>query len=936
MPYKITFDVIFSSSEVDGFRASELNNPTPTTSGWRSAPHAPFPQELILLLHAKAALQRVQLLAHQFLIPSRVEFFIAECGEEQAKSGNFSQASFQYLGFVTLSDNQGTAFQARELKSVTLPCCGRLLKLVLHANHPNDLNVHEQVSLMALSLLGQWTEDNNNSLNGNTCEAESPRRNDEHDNAANNNTLVSNPQYTSPYDDLAFEMYVDPEAAKIIRQMEKRKQEAVMSERFEYARKLKQAMEELRRAGERLGKFELEKRQAISMEHFGKAKLKKAQMDDYREQVYNFLEIPVLLELNGYHSKNDAPVDTSKRRELPPPPRLRPKSRDPSPHAGDSQHLKNGNIPNNSRNGTTQHSPPGATTVALIKRRGARNTFEAYEERALPALKNSHQRAEELLQDNYDPERYYCLSDREKRQATLPISVFGTILVEKFYSKQFADREDGLRLLREELTRPATDACNGFEKHSANKTARAAIFLLHRALKDKVYAVYTLAADVLRLFFVQFVPTRRVAGGEVSRSIERVLPELLSKSGDNTPRIHNMAVQTILDIADCPDVKTVNLIPTHLTKPLTNTTHPRLALSKMEMVEQLILKIGISSNKQSGMTCRSLTEFGSSGLHHPSEPVRKVAERVLILVYHVNPRIVRKALPPDDELTRRNLLYRHLFAEFERIDITRKQEIMLQSQREEAEAAETASASAVSTKASSTTQKMRKTRSAMSQIARYTANSTPSPAHTSSGSSSASALTSPGTEVTSRGQPSPTASEERKSAFRMCIFCKKRDASFTEQGLNVHYWKSCPMLTRCNHCRQVIEVACLTRHLLEVCEVRRTYRKCRRCLEAISVDAYEEHITSRRCALAEPESKGSRCPFCHLNIPPWEDGWRAHLTGPRPCSAHPRLKHLVPGLVAGSKIPKPMFNLSGSLRRTGNTPVSSPKGTPRSKRKTLH
>ncbi|XP_059485155.1 centrosomal protein of 104 kDa isoform X2 [Neocloeon triangulifer] len=930
MPHKITFSVIFSSSEVEAFRGSELNTPTPTTSGWRSAPHAPFPQELILLLHAKAALQRVQLLAHQYLIPSRVEFFVGDCDEDQAKDGNFSQAAFQYLGFVTLSDNQGTAFQARELKSVTLPCCGRLLKLVLHANHPNDLNVHEQVSLMALSLLGQWTEDNNNSLTS-SQDAIPPPQDDVPDNAANNNSnvLVSNPQYTSPYDDLAFDMYVDPEAAKIIRQMERRKQEAVMSERFEYARKLKQAMEELRRAGERLGKFELEKRQAISMEHFGKAKLKKAQMDDYREQVYNFLEIPVLLELNGYQLKNDAPVDTSKRRELPPPPRLRPKSRDPSPHAADNLHLKNGNIPNNARNGNMQFSPPGVTTVASIKRRGARNTYEAYEERALPALKNN-QRAEELLQDNYDSERYYCLSDREKRQATLPISVFGTTLVEKFYSKQFADREDGLRLLREELTRPATES---FEKHSANKTARAAIFLLHRALKDKVYAVYTLAADVLRLFFVQFVPTRRVASGEVSRSIERVLPELLSKSGDNTPRIHNMAVQTILDIADCPDVKSLNLIPTLLTKPLTNTTHPRLALSKMEMVEQLVLKIGISSNKQSGMTCRSLTEFGSSGLHHPSEPVRKVAERVLILIYHVNPRIVRKALPPDDELTRRNLLYRHLFSDFDRIDVERKQEMMLQSQREEVEAAETASASAASSKScSSVTPKMRKTRSAMSQIARYTANSTPSPAHTSSGSSSASALTSPGTEVTSRGHASPTAAEERKS-YRMCIFCKRRDPSFTEQGLNVHYWKSCPMLTRCNHCRQVIEVACLTRHLLEVCEVRRTYRKCRMCLEAISVDAFEEHIISRRCALAVPESKGSRCPFCHLNIPPWEDGWRAHLTGPRPCAAHPRLKQKTPA----SKIPKPLFSLTGSLiRRSGNTPVSSPKGTPRSKRKTLY
>jgi len=76
---------------------------------------------------------------------SRVEFYVGDCEDEAAKEGDFSQATFQYLGFVTLSDNQGTAFQARELKSVTLPCSGRMLKLVLHANHPNDLNVHDQV-----------------------------------------------------------------------------------------------------------------------------------------------------------------------------------------------------------------------------------------------------------------------------------------------------------------------------------------------------------------------------------------------------------------------------------------------------------------------------------------------------------------------------------------------------------------------------------------------------------------------------------------------------------------------------------------------------------------------------------------------------------------------------------------------------------------------
>ena len=38
-------------------------------------------------------------------------------------------------------------------------------------------------------------------------------------------------------------------------------------------------------------------------------------------------------------------------------------------------------------------------------------------------------------------------------------------------------------------------------------------------------------------------------------------------------------------------------------------------------------------------------------------------------MYNVNPRLVRKQLPPDDLITRRNLLYRHLFTEFDKIDV---------------------------------------------------------------------------------------------------------------------------------------------------------------------------------------------------------------------------------------------------------------------------
>lgn len=42
----------------------------------------------------------------------------------------------------------------------------------------------------------------------------------------------------------------------------------------------------------------------------------------------------------------------------------------------------------------------------------------------------------------------------------------------------------------------------------------------------------------------------------------------------------------------------LHIIPVHLSRPVSSSTHPRLALSRAEMVEQLILSHGISTDKQ--------------------------------------------------------------------------------------------------------------------------------------------------------------------------------------------------------------------------------------------------------------------------------------------------------------------------------------------------
>lgn len=51
----------------------------------------------------------------------------------------------------------------------------------------------------------------------------------------------------SPLDDLAFDMYQDPEVAQIIRLLDQKKQDTVRQEKYEQAKNLKQAIADLQK-----------------------------------------------------------------------------------------------------------------------------------------------------------------------------------------------------------------------------------------------------------------------------------------------------------------------------------------------------------------------------------------------------------------------------------------------------------------------------------------------------------------------------------------------------------------------------------------------------------------------------------------------------------------------------------------------------------------
>ena len=121
------------------------------------------------------------------------------------------------------------------------------------------------------------------------------------------------------------------------------------------------------------------------------------------------------------------------------------------------------------------------------------------------------------------------------------------------------------------------------------------------------------------------------------------------------------------------------------------------------------------------------------------------------------------------------------------------------------------------------------------------------------------------------------------------MFCGEINEKFVKQGFEMHYWKNCPMLKQCNDCKQVIEVAVQSEHLLSECHLKNNYKKCSRCSEAVNITYPAEnelHFKQKQCL--PNDKKSNRCPLCHSNFGVGEEVWKEHLMSPNGCAKNSR------------------------------------------------
>lgn len=162
----------------------------------------------------------------------------------------------------------------------------------------------------------------------------------------------------------------------------------------------------LRSAGERMGRYSLAKRQAVQQEDFIAAKLRKEQMELYKKMVFEQLQVNTLLEPDGVNPDNDCVSDLyTQKPQLPSPPSLNHVASTLSNDAmftpssmpfASPQMVRRENSEIKSPNTLNEHkaigsSPKrGSPNTGSLRRRNKsvpRSTFEDYEERAIPALR---------------------------------------------------------------------------------------------------------------------------------------------------------------------------------------------------------------------------------------------------------------------------------------------------------------------------------------------------------------------------------------------------------------------------------------------------------------------------------------------------------------------------------------------------------------------
>ncbi|CAE8662244.1 unnamed protein product [Polarella glacialis] len=916
---RLKYKIVKCTSEDPEFPVSELLTHSSQTKGWQTARFCDFPQEIGLQFETPVHLRQVQFLSHQSKIATKIELFTAlpVSGQEQ----RYEAVTFKRLGYLSLDSNERSQFQARELKSVYVDVSAQFIRILLHKCHVNRYNIVNQVGLIALNCLGEVLGPDlaigppppNPALargpvaNGGPYQPQmQPQPQPQ---------LLPPPQQQQHHpsaEAAADEMRYDAHTLERIRSLSNAKVRAVDAEDYEEAKRCKEMLGRLRQTGLLLRELEDRKRLAVQSEDFDAAKALKVEIERLRVAIERPEQlqpppnrssshpsagiggrppsggssgsgrgVPDWAGQNGAqmsaprggHQPAMAPSPSGGAGRMPweeqgqapdqggAGPAFSSK-RSPSPF-GQSPMGAHGAPPSPSLPGETPNdlhsedasrgAPPrarreGAASPPLPANGGARvarspplsamggganggagqyGGFDGPSEQppeqpsggregggAGFTAENHPLKGVPNVEDLAQPEP---LNSNFQKEAEPLVALFGEYLTSCVYSKSWNLRDAALQKMTLDLQNEV------MSKKDPTRLLACYSQVLKRMIPDKNVQVFLSGASLQQAMCQRLLGrASHLRKAEVQAALDSLMPLLVERLGDSNARVDHAARDAHMDFARCAVVGTPFVAQFLLRPPKKKTVLPKVLVSRLQLLATLVTEAGVQPDSKEGLPLDQTVQLAMEWFKHASSEVRESAVKLVAACY------AAVGLPRVEKYLAdvRGAQKEIFMDEFRLVD--------------EGEGLGAGNNDGIGSLPSP--------------------QKPPARRHEAPGGRRAAS-----SSVPEEPDEPDEAEGSGQAEDDTCQFCGHHDPAFTQEGMDVHYWRECPMLTQCRFCQQVIEICTLATHLSQECEAGAD-------AQAEAQDMLPDH-----------------CPFCKANVGALgeERHWRDHLLAAG-CAGNPR------------------------------------------------
>ena len=294
-----------------------LLNEKNKNGGWASKRYCTYPQEILIKFSSMVNIRQINILINESKIPKMIEFIncipIGNKNKFIINNNNISKiipSDFMYenIGFIKLSENTDSKYKARELRKIYININTEYIKLKIHKNYSNDLNMFCQVGIVSLDFLGSKKEIKKKEkfISDNS---ENNKISDKNDNIDNNDTIIDNVIDVNLNTDGIAENFIDDKMEKeasdklkeLIEDMNKKKE----NEEYDKCKCIKDKIDKIRKVALKIYTLEEEKKEYADKNDFDKAKEIKLFIEKIKKSLDFYLSEDTFNKSNENYKKNN-------------------------------------------------------------------------------------------------------------------------------------------------------------------------------------------------------------------------------------------------------------------------------------------------------------------------------------------------------------------------------------------------------------------------------------------------------------------------------------------------------------------------------------------------------------------------------------------------------------------------------------------------------